>query len=449
MLKKGGIYMITGGLGQMGLQLAGYLVRGAKAKLVLTSRASLPPRGEWPGALTAEQLKRVKRVMELEKEGAEIIVVTADAADEEAMREAVKIAETELGRINGVFHAAGRMKGNMVPLQELTAESCEAQFKTKIHGTLTLDKVFEGKDLDFCLLISSLSTVLGGLGLGAYAAANGFMDAFVSAVKKTGDVPWMCIDWDAWNLSETGHMGATDLAMTPAEGIEAFDGLLNRGPLSEVIVSTGDLQARVRKWLRLEEGEGEDEGEGESASLYSRPDLSVSYAAPRSALEKKLAEMWQEFFGIEGVGIHDNFFELGGDSLKGMTLVNKYKELLGEMVYVQAVFEAPTIAELATFFSRHYGEAVARVTGEKTETGAAEPVRAGKIDAARIAGIRELIPGLRRRRKAIGKKNRQAAFILSSTRSGSTLLRVLVGGIRGCLHRRNWICFRRIRWMRF
>ncbi len=92
-----------------------------------------------------------------------------------------------------------------------------------------------------------------------------------------------------------------------------------------------------------------------------RPGLSVEYVKPRNLLEQVLVDIWQPYFGLEKIGIHDNFFELGGDSLKGMTLVNQYKKLLGEAVLVAIIFNAPTIAELADYFTKNHPQAAARI----------------------------------------------------------------------------------------
>jgi len=95
----------------------------------------------------------------------------------------------------------------------------------------------------------------------------------------------------------------------------------------------------------------------------SRAGLEKEYVGPRSRLEELLAEMWKEVLKLEAVGVHDNFFELGGDSIHSAIFINHLQERLGEYVYIVAIFDAPTIAGLAEYLERHYGEAVARVCG--------------------------------------------------------------------------------------
>ncbi|MGB9181180.1 MAG: amino acid adenylation domain-containing protein [Pyrinomonadaceae bacterium] len=163
----------------------------------------------------------------------------------------------------------------------------------------------------------------------------------------------------------------------------------------------------------------------------ARPGLAEDYVAPRTALERMLAEMWQEILGMERVGVHDNFFNLGGDSLRAAILINKLQERLGDFLYVVALFEAPTIASLAAYLTEHYSGAVSRVIGDevveaKPTTG--ERVEASStVNAARVAQVRELI-GAQTFQSPPAVKNPPAIFILSPPRSGSTLLRVMLAG---------------------
>jgi len=160
----------------------------------------------------------------------------------------------------------------------------------------------------------------------------------------------------------------------------------------------------------------------------ARPEMDKAYVPPRTTLEDFLTGMWQEFFGIERIGINDNFFDLGGDSIRGAIFINRLQEKLGEYIYVVALFDAPTIAELAQYLKTHYVDAVARFgIEEPTENGKPE---AARIDEFKIAHIRTLIEPLPPAPAGNGaeRKNPPAVFILSPPRSGSTLLRVMLAG---------------------
>ena len=167
-----------------------------------------------------------------------------------------------------------------------------------------------------------------------------------------------------------------------------------------------------------------------------RPELGTAYAAPQTELENLLADLWQEILGLQGVGIDDNFFELGGDSLKGAVLINKLQALLGEYIYIVALFDAPTISDLAAYLDKHYPQAVLKLSeagdlADSTKAGRAASLHAARVDAAKVAQIQQLVTPLPPRDEDsvdTNTKNSQAIFILSPPRSGTTLLRVVLGG---------------------
>jgi acyl carrier protein len=120
---------------------------------------------------------------------------------------------------------------------------------------------------------------------------------------------------------------------------------------AHVVVSTGDLQARIDQWVKLEALRGNgavaEEKPQSPASLHTRPDLSSSYAAPSTPTEEALVEIWKNLFGLEQVGIHDDFFELGGHSLLAMQVVSRIRSALEVNLPLNDLFEKPTVSGLA------------------------------------------------------------------------------------------------------
>ncbi|HYH19581.1 MAG TPA: SDR family NAD(P)-dependent oxidoreductase [Azospirillum sp.] len=359
-LRERGVYLLTGGLGGVGLVLARHLARSVRARLVLLGRTPLPERADWP-ALLADPARderaaaRVRQVLELEELGAEVLVVAADVADRAAMARALAVAEARFGALNGVIHGAGAVGADT--FREITQagmEECEGQFRAKAHGLIVLDSLLAGRPLDFCVLMSSLAAVLGGLGFAAYTAANLFLDAFARRRNRDGGVPWTSVDWDSWRITQVrsavAGLGATVSAfyMDPEEGASALDrviaqGTLGHGGLGQVVVSSGDLHARLRQWV-TRDGVPADAA---PATIHERPALRTAFAEPRSQLEQTLAAIWTELFTISPIGIHDNFFELGGHSLLATQLNARISSLLHVDLSLATLLQAPTIAELA------------------------------------------------------------------------------------------------------
>jgi polyketide synthase PksJ len=349
-LRDQGVYLVTGGLGQIGLVLAQYLVKSVKAKLVLTGRSFFPPKNEWEQWLTLHDEEeptstKIKILRELEELGGEVMVARADIANLERMQEVITKAERQLGPINGVFHLAGIVKGPSIELiAKINKTRCQQQFQSKIYGLLVLEKLSRNKELDFCWLMSSITSVLGGLGLAAYSAGNIFMDAFVDRYNRLSSCPWISVNWHD---------------LEPEPGQIAFQRILSFGKANRVVIYPGgNLRDRIDRWIKLESlrqadqaGRSSEIEHAHASSLQPRPNLTTPYAAPSNPLEQAVTEIWQKLFGFDRVGIHDDFFELGGDSLKSITaLAGIHKELNVE-VPLSEFFNRPTAAGLAGYIN--------------------------------------------------------------------------------------------------
>ena len=366
-LRKGGVYLITGGLGNFGLILARYLAQHIKAKLVLTARSHLPGRDGWSQWLATHPEEdavssKIREILEIEKAGGEVLVCKADAADLQEMEQVIRKAEERFGQINGVIHAAGVVSGKSIrcPIEFVGIEECEEQFGPKVYGLLVLAQVLENKKPDFCLLTSSLSPILGGLGFFSYSAANSFMDTFVYKYNRENDIKWMSVNWEGWrigeqNVQQTSSAFGTEehqLIMSPAEVFEAFQRVLCHNRTHQIIITPGELQTRIDKWVKLESLRDETLSPGEkSVSLYPRPGLSSEYLAPRNETERELTRIWQDLLGYEQLGVRDDFFELGGDSLKAITLLSRIQKELNNTVSISDLFDNPTIEEITTCLS--------------------------------------------------------------------------------------------------
>ncbi|MGB3442383.1 MAG: SDR family NAD(P)-dependent oxidoreductase [Actinophytocola sp.] len=201
-LRDGGRYLVTGGLGGVGITLAEDFAMRAKAKLVLTARSGLPPREEWDtylavhGSAPTDRIGRgIAAIRRMEAEGAQVLVLAADVTDPADVRRIRAAAHDEFGGLDGIVHAAGLPGGGMAEVKE-RAEA-ERVLAPKLAGTLALAGVFGDDDLDFVVLCSSITSVVGGFGQVDYCAANNFLDAFARA--GTGFLaPVLSQNWGGW-----------------------------------------------------------------------------------------------------------------------------------------------------------------------------------------------------------------------------------------------------------
>jgi acyl transferase domain-containing protein/acyl carrier protein len=397
-----GAYLIVGGLGGIGLILARHLARTARAPLVLTRRSPFPERAEWDAWLAGQgeadprTAQVIRTVRELEDLGAEVMVASADVADEAAMGALVAAARERFGALHGVIHAAGVLGPEAFqPLIRSGREDAALHFQPKARGVLVLERVLRGVELDFCLLFSSISTVLGGFGNVVYAAANQFMDSFAEQRNRDPGPAWISVAWDSWTHDrvggDKGGVGTTlsELAATPAEGCDALERVLASG-LRRLVQSTGDLGARLDQWVRRPEP---------PAAASSRRELGPGPAGDE--LERRIAAIWRRHLGVE-VGPEENFFDLGGNSLLGMQVIADVNRDLGVEVTPIALFESPTVRALA----RHLGprppvEAPRRARRRRSdgESEIAVISMAGRFPGAR--NVEELWENLRAGRETI------------------------------------------------
>jgi acyl carrier protein len=341
---------MTGGLAGNGFALARLLARDTRARLVLLEPAPGSP----------------ERVQALESLGAAVLLLEADPADESELRRALVAAEAHFGPLHGVIHAASTQgERTFRTLAELGPEEAAWHFRPKAHALYALDRVLAGRHLDFRVVISSLATVLGGVGYGAYAAANAFLDAFVRERNRHEGSSWIALDWDVWQFEdETEQILAVredlaGLAMTPREGEEAFRRALT-APADRLLVSTADLTARLAQ--RRERiaaargrhsqavsgvpGQGSAAAAGTGKALHPRP-LQTPYTPPETDLERRIVEVWQRTLGFEQIGVNDNFFELGGDSFLAIQVVAKIREELQVDLPVARLYQGLTVRALA------------------------------------------------------------------------------------------------------
>ncbi|HEX8149371.1 MAG TPA: SDR family NAD(P)-dependent oxidoreductase, partial [Pyrinomonadaceae bacterium] len=314
-------------------------------------------------------------VRRLEEAGAEVVVCAADVSDEAQMRRAVAEGEGRFGPVNGIIHAAGVPGGGAIETK--TSEMADRVLAPKVKGTLVLDALFEGRELDFFVLCSSLSAVTGLFWQADYSAANAFLDAFAHRNNLKGKTHTVSINWDSWqdvgmaidsaaelNLMKWREKSLKD-AISPQEGVEAFKRILAH-PLPQVLVSTQDLQAVIdlNNDLIASSAAGAHEAEASQRADHARPVLRSNYVAPTNDIERTIIEIWKELLGFTEIGIYDNFLELGGHSLLAIQLISRLRETFNVEIPVGTLFEAPVVADLALVILQ---ELMERQGGEKLE----------------------------------------------------------------------------------
>ncbi|MEP3114223.1 SDR family NAD(P)-dependent oxidoreductase [Nisaea sp.] len=337
-LRHKGIYLITGGLGRIGLLLAAYLAERVEARLVLIGRST-------PTVAQSEHIAAI------EQNGGRVLSFCADVGNPDEMRGAKARAEAAFGRIDGVIHAAALPASESyreIPI--LTATERAREFHAKVDGLAVLEEVFEETPPDFFMLFSSLSAVLGGLGFAAYAAANSILDATARDRQRAGNADWISVNWDGWDFETTRASGSAlesrlrEASITAEEGTRAFDLLFNSAFTGQIAVSTSDLSARLAR----QQAPHRPEADEKAAS-------SSNNESAESGTETIMTSIWCAVLGLEKIGPNDDFFALNGDSLLGTQLMAQINRRFGSRLQIKTLFESPTVAGLSALIARYQG----------------------------------------------------------------------------------------------
>jgi amino acid adenylation domain-containing protein len=371
-LREEGVYLITGGFGGMGLTFAEYFATVRKVKLVLIGRSPLPPRSEWEQWLsTHDELDAVslklRKVQNLESLGTEVLVASADVADLEQMQAVIAQAKQQWGKINGVIHCAGVIdEAGMIARR--TREMTENVLAPKVKGTLVLDNLLKKVELDFFVLCSSMGSVFYRTKFGevGYCAANDFLDAFAYYKTLVEGTLTVAINWSDWQevgmsvkamnqqLAKATHITheqaqsllKEELVLSPSQGVEVFRRILE-STYPRVAISNQDPLLLIEQYNALTLSELKLGKDNILQSTHQRPELNNAYVAPRDELEQEITEIWQQFLGINQLGIFDDFLDLGGDSLLATQLISKIRETFDVVLPLATFFENATIAEIS------------------------------------------------------------------------------------------------------
>lgn len=352
--KTGGVYLIVGGLGTVGYSIARHFAERSPCRLILTGRSLLPSPDAWPRWLAEHPendpaSKRIRRLQALEQMGATVSYMPANAADERQMRGVLEGIDATDGHLDGVVFAAGEAGIRTVKLiPEIDDAEIASQFETRARGAYVLDKLLSGRSLDFCLLISSNASYLGGLGASAYGAANAVLDAFAQS-KGT---PWIGTNWDAWpaHSDDIGFEApvASALeryALDAPECGHALDQVLGAGIFGQFLVSREDLHARRTARPLAHTALPSNEERADNAP--PRAASGTRHKPASTATEQTVAEVWKAVLGLGELGVTANFFDLGGNSLAGLRIVAELKKRLGIRVPIVSLFEKPTVQALS------------------------------------------------------------------------------------------------------
>lgn len=345
-------YLITGGLGGLGLSLAHWMIEEGARHIALVSRSE-------PSQAAREEIARMERA------GAKVLVARADISNAEQAKEMLHSVEEQLPPLRGIVHAAGILDDRT--LLEMDAERFGRVLEPKVAGAYHVHALTSDKTLDFFVLYSSVASLLGAPGQANYAAANAFLDALAHTRTRLG-LAGTSIHWGPFADVGLAAMQSTRGqrlsyrgidSLTPAQGLFAFARLLER-PRAEV----GILRLAVHQWVEFYPQVAaspfwsELQREKKSLDQPSSSRMSFRQSLERRPISERLAAL--EFHIMEHVGQVlrldidridrlSSFTSLGMDSLLSLELRNRLESSLGVRLSATLLFTYPNPASLADY----------------------------------------------------------------------------------------------------
>lgn len=387
---EGQFYVLTGGLGGVGMEIAQFLLKAYKLRILLVGRKPLEN--------DVEQMNIFKMLSALP---GEVVYEPADVADAPEMDRAIARASTRFGcKLAGVVHMAGIYREQ--PLASETNAGFQLTLLPKVKGTEVLRNVVQRNPGSVFIGFSSVISYFGGAMVGAYAAANRFIDSSCEELSRTGDVKAYSLCWSSWNgigLSKNYH-GRELLAsrgyqaMTAEQGINSLRiaTLLHQGSL---LIGLDDskrfiqrhinscypllnlscyvegkdidvgllldkvsgmhdaygtpLQVEIRQVdaIPLDEKNGIDYN-----ALRTKDRVSAAAAVkPKGDLESMVAEIWGKVLHLSMVSVNDNFFDIGGDSASIARIEYQIKQKISLPFDTIDLFKYPTIRNFCEYLN--------------------------------------------------------------------------------------------------
>lgn len=357
-LKSNGSYVIAGGLGGVGLEIARFLSTKQKLNIVLLGRTSLPDREQW-GALIKAKDKisaRIKTILEIEKNGSKVLYVKCNIADEKELKSTFEYLLLKYQKINGILHCAGLAGDGFI------RRKSEADFKqffdAKLIGTWLIDHLTKDLKLDFFINFSSIISTLGTPGQSDYTAVSAYQDAFSAYRSKKGR-PTMTINWGGW--AEAGmalDKGLNNVVViskfiSNQEATEAFGKVIGKRT-NNIIINKFGYNQNVHEMQQMSIVFSEkvkpliiNSFIRDDAKLNANVRLIGRKSGEYNQIEKRIGGAWSRILGYDELDINKSFFEMGGDSLsaiKSLHVINREYDL---NLLVNDLFENSTIKLLA------------------------------------------------------------------------------------------------------
>ncbi|APU15531.1 MULTISPECIES: type I polyketide synthase [Actinoalloteichus] len=362
-----GTYLVTGGLGALGLDVARRLADRGARRLVLAGRRGLPPRDRWAECVDPADTARIEAVRDLERAGVTVAVVAVDVADPTQARRLLDPATLGLPPIRGVVHAAGVLDDRM--LRDLDAESLRRVLRPKLAGALVLHEMFPPGALDFFVLFSSAGQLLGLPGQASYGAGNAFLDTLATHRRRSGDPATTSLAWTSWRglgMSTSTEVIDAELAargtadITAAEASDAWDladrhGLAYAAVLRTVPLGPGDRRPALFADLPDDDRRSDEVPEHPRLSPVADPEGRGTQVMLLEEITRQVAA--ETRLAVSEVDRHRPLVEMGVDSVMTVRIRRGLERRFDLSLPTTLFWDRPSIDAVAALLAEHVEQA--------------------------------------------------------------------------------------------
>ncbi|MFP6613718.1 MAG: beta-ketoacyl synthase N-terminal-like domain-containing protein [Pirellulales bacterium] len=370
--RRDGSYLVTGGLGDLGLKAARWIVEQGGEHIVLLSRRELPPRDIWENEIEQDSpiADRLRAIRDLESGGARVYVVAADVTSEPQMTGVIATLRDEgWPPVRGVVHCAGLSHAE--PLLEMSEETMHADCRPKVQGSWLLHQLLADEPLDFFVMFSSGASVISSPFLASYASANAFLDVLAHHRRANGQAA-LSVNWGWW--AEVGMVARSQreegrgfapqgmTSFTVAEGFAAMHQLMRQGAVQTAVMPVNwsewakfhPATAKSPLLAHLIQQETEPQasaGETAAAPGIGREEFfAVAEDERPKVLEDYLLKQVSRVLRIpaDEIDVEQPLNNLGIDSLMAVELRNHIEASLGVILPVAQLLQDPNISKLVT-----------------------------------------------------------------------------------------------------
>ncbi len=338
-------YLITGGLGDLGLLVAQWLVEKGAKNLVLLGRSEPKPNAR-------------DRIQELQQSGIHVVIARADVANFEQMQSAFDRIGRSMPPLKGIIHAAGAIADGTLPQQ--TWQKFAKVLSPKVQGAWNLHRLTQDTDLDFFVLFSSGTSLLGFAGQSNYIAANTFLDR-LAWYRQSQGLPALTINWGAW--AEIGMAAKHQqqvlqrleqkgiYAFSPPQGLAILEQLILEQPTQVGVISMDWNRFARHGWANvpLFDELTQDLVPSEQPDI-ARQLANANWAEGKTILTDFISHQVAKLLGLnaqQNLDIKQPLVDFGFDSLASVELRNNLQSSLGCSLRSTLLFDYPTIDDLA------------------------------------------------------------------------------------------------------